>query len=565
MICWRPARRRSRATQKPGLTDCRRRPRTVTGAGGDVWISSARYFCAAVFVVEGLCDTIGQDTVTVIPAEIEAQILRLYHAEKWTIGTIARQLHIHNGVVRRVLAQAGLPKSGRPPRQSLIDPYLPFIRQTLETFPALTASRLYGMVRERGYQGRPDHFRHLISCHRPRRKAEAYLRLRCLRGEQGQVDWGHFGHLEIGRARRPLMAFVMVLSHSRQIFLRFFPDARMENFLRGHVAAFTAWNGVPRVLLYDNLKSAVLERRGEAIRFHPTLLGFAGHYRYEPRPVAIGRGNEKGRVERAIRYVRDAFFAARSFTGLDDLNAQADAWCHGPAADRRCPDEPERTVRQVFADEAPRLLALPDNPASLLERVAVSVGKTPYVRFDLNDYSVPHTHVRRILTVLADPHEVRIADGADILTRHPRSYDKGAQIEEPAHIQGLLDDKRAARQHSANDRLAQAAPASQTLLMRAAERGANLGAITAALARLLERYGAAALQDAILEALLRDVPHPNAVRLALERQREQQGGEPPVAIVMPAHVRDRDAPVRPHALESYDQLKDQHDATRSDD
>jgi hypothetical protein len=119
------------------------------------------------------------------------------------------------------------------------------------------------------------------------------------------------------------MAFVMVLSHSRQIFLRFFPDARMENFLRGHVAAFTAWNGVPRVLLYDNLKSAVLERRGEAIRFHPTLLGFAGHYRYEPRPVAIGRGNEKGRVERAIRYVRDAFFAARSFTGLDDLNAQS--------------------------------------------------------------------------------------------------------------------------------------------------------------------------------------------------------------------------------------------------
>ena len=156
----------------PGLTDRRRRPRTVSGAGGDVWISSARYFCVAASVVEELCDTIGQDAVTVIPPDIEAQILRFYHAEKWTIGTIARQLHIHNGVVRRVLAQAGLPKSGRPPRKSLIDPYLPFIRQTLETFPALTASPLYGMVRERGYQGRPDHFRHLVSCHRPRRKDE---------------------------------------------------------------------------------------------------------------------------------------------------------------------------------------------------------------------------------------------------------------------------------------------------------------------------------------------------------------------------------------------------------
>jgi transposase len=495
----------------------------------------------------------------VIPADIEAQILRYYHAEKWTVGTIARQLHIHHGVVRRVLAQAGLPRFGSPSRRSQIDAYLPFIRQTLETFPTLTASRLYRMVYERGYRGGPDHFRHLIACHRPRPKAEAYLRLRSLPGEQAQVDWGHFGHLEIGRARRPLMAFVMVLSHSRQIFLRFFMDARMENFLRGHVAAFTAWNGVPRVLLYDNLKSVVVERRGEAIRFHPTLLTFAGHYRYEPRPVAIARGNEKGRVERAIRYVRNAFFAARSFIDLDDLNAQAEAWCTGAAADRRCPDEPERTVRDVFAAEQSRLLAVPENAVPLLECVAVSVGKTPYVRFDLNDYSIPHDHVRRILTVLADPHEVRIVDGAELLACHPRSYDRGAQIEQAAHVQALVDHKRAARQHRATDRLTQAAPASQTLMVRAAERGANLGAITAALMRLLEHTSAADLQAAILEALERDVPHPNAVRLALARRREQRGDAPPIAVALPEHVQARDAPVQPHALEPYDQLKERSD------
>jgi transposase len=492
----------------------------------------------------------------VISPDIEAQILRYYHAEKWTMGTIARQLHVHHSVVRRVLAQAGLPRVGPPPRPSQIDAYLPFIRQTLETFPTLTASRLYAMAHERGYRGSPDHFRHLIACHRPRPKAEAYLRLRCLPGEQAQVDWAHFGHLEIGRARRPLMAFVMVLSYSRQVFLRFFADAGMENFLRGHVAAFTAWQGVPRVLLYDNLKSAVLERHGAAIRFHPTLLGFAGHYRYEPRPVAVARGNEKGRVERAIRYIRDAFFVARSFTDLDDLNAQAETWRLGPAADRRCPEEPGRTVRAVFAEEVGRLLALPDNPAPLLERVAVSVGKTPYVRFDLNDYSVPHTHVRRMLTVLADPHEVRIVDGAEVLAVHPRSYDKGAQIEAATHVHDLVEQKRAARQHRATDRLAHAAPASQTLLVRAAERGANLGAITAALIRLLDRTSAADLQAAILEALERDVPHPNAVRLAIERRREQRGQAPHVALVLPAHVQLRDAPVRPHALETYDQLKE---------
>jgi transposase len=502
-----------------------------------------------------------------ISPEVEAQILRYYHAEKWTIGTIAAQLRVHHTAVARVLAQAGLPPTGRPPRPSRIDPYLPFIRQTLETFPTLTASRLHAMVRERGYRGCHSHFRYLISCHRPRPKAEAYLRLRTLPGEQAQIDWGHFGHLTIGRARRPLMAFVMVLSYSRQIFLRFFLDARLENFLRGHAEAFATWDGVPRVLLYDNLKSAVLERRGDAIRFHPTLIDFAKHHRFEPRPVAVGRGNEKGRVERAIRYVRDNFFAGpiaalledrfagRSLADVETLNAQADAWCRGIAADRRCPGQDAISVREAFAEEAPRLLPLPDNPYPLIEQVPVKVGKTPYIRFDLNDYSIPHTEVRRWLTVLADPREVRIADAGQILARHPRSYDKGQQIEDEAHIRALVEQKRAGRRHRAADRLFQAAPASQALFMRAAERGDNLGAIAAALTQLLQRYGAAELQAAILEALDRNVPHPNAVRFALERRRHDRHQPPPIAVDLPPHVQARDVPVRPARLELYDQLK----------
>ncbi len=205
--------------------------------------------------------------------------------------------------------------------------------------------------------------------------------------------------------------------------------------------------GCPRVLLYDNLKSAVLERQGDAIRFHPTLLALAAHYRFEPRPVAVARGNEKGRVERAIRYVRDAFFAARTWRDLDDLNAQATAWCLGQAADRPCPEERTLTVREAFAQEQPRLLPLPDNPFPSDERVEVKVGKTPYVRFDLNDYSLPHTHVQRLVTVVASPQEVRIVDGATVLACHPRSYDQGAQIEDAAHVADLATRKRAARHH----------------------------------------------------------------------------------------------------------------------
>jgi len=246
-----------------------------------------------------------------------------------------------------------------------------------------------------------------------------------LPGEQCQIDWGHFGHLEIGRAQRPLMGLVAVLSWSRQIFLRFYLGAHMENFLRGHVDAFTAWDGVPRVALYDNLKSAVLERQGAVIRFNPTLLALAGHYRFEPRPVAVARGNQKGRVERAIRYIRDAFFAGRSFTGIEDLNAQADAWTAGPARERRCPEDESLSVGEAFAQEQARLLALPDDAFPTDEIKAVSAGKTPYVRFDLNDYSIPHDYVSRTLTVAADLGAVRILDGQTVIATHPRSFDRG--------------------------------------------------------------------------------------------------------------------------------------------
>ena len=490
----------------------------------------------------------------VIPAELNASILRLYRAERWRVGTIARQLHVHRDTVRRALAQAGEPAAASPLRPSRVDPYRGFILQTLERFPTLTAARLFAMVHERGYRGSPEHFRHVIAAMRPRPAGEAYLRLRTLPGEQAQVDWGHFGHLQVGRARRPLMAFVMVLSYSRRLFLRFFMDARMDSFLRGHVEAFAAFGGCPRLLLYDNLKSAVLERVGQAIRFNPELLKFAAHHGFEPRPVGIARGNEKGRVERSIRYIREAFFAAREFRDLDDLNAQARAWCEGAACDRRWPEDCALSVREAFEAEQASLMGLPEREYALGERLAVAVGKTPYVRFDLNDYSVPHTHVRRTLSVLADQVHVRVFEGAQEVACHARSWDSGAQVEDRAHVQALVDHKRAARAHRGVDRLAHSALSSRTLLKRAGERGHNLGTVTAALLRLLDRYGAAALEAAIASALAQGVPHPNAVRLALERAREDKGLAPPTALCLSEDVARRDQPVRSHALASYDQI-----------
>ena len=490
--------------------------------------------------------------MTITP-ELTAQILRYHHAERWPVGTISSQLNVHRDTVMRVLTQAGAVPIVPAQRPSGVTPYLPFIEQTLKQFPNLTASRLYAMVVERGYGGRPDHFRHVIARHRPRPPAQAYLRLRTLPGEQCQCDWGHFGHIRIGQARRPLMGFVMVLSWSRRIFLRFFLGAHMENFLRGHVQAFESWGSVPRVTLYDNLKSAVLERKGQAIRFNPTLLALCGHYHFEPRPVQPARGNQKGRVERSIRYIRDNFFAARSFSSLEDLNAQADAWVRGAASQRRCPEDTKMSVQEAYELELPQLLELPANPFDCDELRAVSAGKTPYVRFDLNDYSIPHTYVQRSLTVSANLSEVRILDGQQVLVSHRRCWDQGQQIEVDAHQEELVAHKRAARAHRDTDRLVHAIPQVQTLLTEAAKRGEPLGRTASQLQDLLDVHGRTQMTAAVADALKRGVPHPNAVRLALERQRQAQT-PPPLGLALPAHVRERDIAVRPHNLDGYDQL-----------
>ena len=494
-----------------------------------------------------------------IPPELKADIVRLYHAEKWCVGTIAAQLGVHHSTVRRVLAQEGLSTGKCSIRRSIADPFIPFIVAALKKYPKLCTSRLHQMVKERGYPGGPDHFRTIVARHRPRPVAEAYLRLRTLPGEQAQIDWGHFGKVTIGQAVRPLMAFVMVLSYSRQIFLRFFLGSHMANFLRGHVAAFAFCGAVARILLYDNLRSAVLERRRDAIRFHPTLLELAKHYRFEPRPVAPARGNEKGRVERAIRFARDSFFAAREWSDLDDLNAQALAWCLGVAADRKCPGDRTRTVREVFEEEKPRLLALPENPFPTEERAGVRVGKTPYVRFDLNDYSIPHTHVRRTLEVVATLKKVRILDGQEVLATHGRSWDRGQQIEDPAHIQALVDHKRQAREHRGLDRLYHGAPSSQPFFVELANRGGNLGATTSGLLRLLDRYGARALDEALAVAVTKNVLSLGAVRQILDQQAHAAGKPPPITVALPDDPRVRDLIVKPHALTTYDHLQEEAD------
>jgi transposase len=490
-----------------------------------------------------------------ITPEQHAEIRRLYFGEHWKVGTIATALGVHHDTVRAALAHdtRALPRGLCRPTQ--LDLYLPFVRDTLAQYPRLRATRLFEMVRARGYPGSVVQLRRVVRTLRPSVTPTLYRRLTTLPAEEAQIDWGAFGMIRIGHGTRPLSGFVMVLSYSRALSALFTLDQTLESFLRGHVDAFHGlFSGVARTLVYDNLRSAVLERQGSAIRFHPRLLELAGHYHFAPRPCTPGRGNEKGKIERQIQYLRDAFFAARIFADVDDLNAQFRRWRDEIAHQRPHPEHRDQTVAQVFAQEQPRLLPLPAHPFDTEVLRAVASGKTPYVRFDRNCYSIPHTHVRRPLTLLASATTVRLVAGADEIARHARSYDTGQTIEDLTHLEGLLAATRQANPSSGRDRLRVAVPLIATLLERLAARGESLRAHTARLLALLDDYGPQELTAAVADALTRDALGASAITHILETRRRQRGQKPPIPLALPDRPGVRDLDVTPHPLESYDDL-----------
>src|SRR3989454_125598 len=446
-----------------------------------------------------------------ISPEQRAEIRRLFYAEHWRVGTIATTLGVHHDTVYHAIERDRFVRTGTQVRPSALDPYKAFLAAPRDRSPPRRPPRLYAMLRERGFAGSAVQVRRYVRTIRPAARAEAYLRLETLPGEQAQVDWGNFGAFPVGGARRILSCFVLVLSWSRAVYARFALDQTLESFLRGHVEAFTALGGVPRTLLYDNLKSVVLERVGDHIRFHPRLLELAGHYHFAPQPCAPYRGNEKGKVERMIQYLRHSFFAARRFASLNDLNAQLATWIAETAHARSVPGTAGRVVREAWAAEQPRLLPLPEH-AFVCDLVRpVSSGKTPYIRFDGNDYSIPHTLVRRALTLVAAEHQVRLLDGSTEVARHARTHDRGQRVEDDAHLAALVAEKHRAHDLRGRDRLRSACPQAEAFFDALAVRGHPLASETTRLLRLLDeqlaalglRYTAAHLDDVVALATKR--------------------------------------------------------------
>ena len=486
-----------------------------------------------------------------ISAAQEAEVRRLHYVEHWKRGTIAQQLGLHFDTVERVLTRPGPRPGSVRPQARVLEPYQPFVCETLEQFPKLVATRLYDMLRERGYTGSLRTLRHFVQRVRPVPKTEAFLRVETLPGEQAQVDWGYVGKLQVPGGERALWVFVLVLAHSRVMWAEFVLSLDVHSLRRSLVRAAVALGGLPRQWLFDNPKTIVLERCGDAVRFHPELLDLAARLHVQPKLCGVRKPHHKGKVERAIRFLRERFLAARTIHSVEHGNAHLQDFLLHIANARPHPRWPERTVAEVGEEERPRLLALPLDLPSTDGVVPLRVDKTAFVALDTNRYSVPSVYAQQTLTLVADVVEVRVLKGDERVARHPRCWGRHQVLELPEHRAALLADKRAAHDLKGRDRLRAELIGIDALLQRWADAGRNLGSMVARTIHLLNAYGAPVLRSAVEEMNARGTHDPGALASLCEQQRRQRREPPPRPLALGDHVVDRD--VVPHDLGGYDE------------
>ena len=482
--------------------------------------------------------------------DTEAEIVRLHFAEHWKVGTIAAQLGVHPDVVRRILGIGVARSPDAAPRPRLVDPFRDFIASTLASYPALCSTRLFDMLCQRGFRGSSRTLRAYVATVRPQRHREVFLHTEPLIGEQAQIDWAYIGKLPVPGGERALWLFVIVLSHSRALWGEFVLDLSVYSLCRSLVRAAKSLGGVTRQWLFDNPKTVVLERVGHIARFHPTLLLLCAEMRAQPRLCGVRQPQHKGRVERAIRYLRDRFLAGRTILSVADGNQQLQQFIADIAHPRPHPVLAPRTVADVFAEERTRLLPLPNPLPPTDQVVPVHVDTQAFVRLDTNRYSVPPNYAGRTLTLVADDVRLRILDGATEVASHPRCFGRRQIIENPEHRASLVQERRAAADLKGRDRILTVAPAFAAILERWALGGPSLAIHVTRAIKLLDLYGDEVFAAAVAEIAERGLRDVGALAVACDRIRRDRHRPVPVDITLPAHIDDRD--VVPHDLETYD-------------
>jgi len=477
-----------------------------------------------------------------------SEIHRLRH-EGLSARQIARRLQLGRDSVRKYLRQP-YQKPIQRRRGSKLEPYRAQIEAILagERGSGVSAVVILAQLRLHGYAGGISILRDYLRQRRPPvRPGRAFTRIEPGPGQRFDVDWAYFPSLEYQGTGRRLYAFVLVEAHSRVIYLEFTHWMHFESFVRCHLHAFRFLQGVAREIFYDNLATAVAERDGRLVRFQPRFLAFAQEAGFVPRAGNPAAGWEKGKVERAIGYVRRNFWPLRQFRDLADVNRQALAWLQETANQRTHRETGEVPARR-FRPEA--LQSLPEPWPDYRDTAYPLVTKDLRVHFDGNRYCVPPACVGLQLTLRADERTVELFHDDRPVAAYPRVHGRGLTCgagrfdrqwrdQHPGAVASL--DQQAIR--------AQLGEAADEFLRRCLDNHRALRRQVAELSLLLRQYGPPAVTAAMAAATAGNAFGVDYLAAILRQRACPRHLQPPVEVRDPQL---RQLAPSPPALQDYD-------------
>jgi transposase len=391
--------------------------------------------------------------------------------ERWTMAQVARELGLNVKTVSLWAEREAFERRRASKRPSKLDPFKGDVARWLEQH-SFSVPQLLHRLREQGYSGGTSILGDYVRTVRPRRKA-AFLTLHFEPGECAQVDWGNAGTVAVGSTRRRLSFFVMVLCHSRKLYVEFTLAETVEQFLTCHTNAFEYWGGCPASVMVDNLKSAVLSHpRGQPAVYNPRYLDFARFHGFTVKACNPRSPHEKGRVENAVGYVKKNFLSGLPLGDFALVNPAARYWLEEVANVRRHA-ETRQTPNERFALEKPALRPLPAAHYDAGAVRPVSATRRFRVHFDGNRYSVPAEYAGARLTLRAYPDKIMAFHQDRLVAEHVRSYDRGADFENPDHVRALLEQRHRARDQKLHHRFLLLSPLADAYYQQLKQRRLN--------------------------------------------------------------------------------------------
>lgn len=479
----------------------------------------------------------------------QAEVLRLFFAEGLSRRAISARLGVHRQTVTALIQrkQVRINRDNHNKRVSILAPYYDQIEDLLKKDPSRPAVNVLQKLRGLGYRGGITIIKDYLKTRRPESEPKAYLSLEFTPGQAAQVDWGDFGD-PFGLGRK-LWCFLMVLCWSRLLYLEFTYSACFESFIRCHEHAFKFFGGIPKEIWYDNLASAVAERKQKIIRFNPKFLAYCGHCHFKPVACNKGAGHEKGRVEDSVRYVRTNFWPGLSFASRDDINFQARAW-RDQFANKRTHATTRKIPELLFARE--KTCLLPPAPEYDTDEIcSVKVSHQFRVRFDGNMYSAPWRLSGRTLTLRADEDTVRLYLNRRRICTHARCWEKGQDVFNLKHQDGLLERKPGAQTSADIAAVKSLGPNGCRYLEFLGAQNRSIRAELKNLMVLITVYGAQAVEDCMAGALEKGIIGAEHLDRLLTRMHEPAEVKP-----APLNLKDERLQIPPHIpdLTSYDAL-----------